>query len=101
MYRVELKASFTCPSKVLLSHVPNVPCGVESQTLEAQGFDAVGFLMYRVELKDCSYLFLCFRLSVFLMYRVELKAFLTDNASDSLSPEFLMYRVELKDDVPC
>ena len=33
-------------------NVPNVPCGVESRFAENSVFEAILFLMYRVELKD-------------------------------------------------
>ena len=51
MYRVELK-EFYEELRRRLSHVPNVPCGVERKQpnpYEAQ--KAKQFLMYRVELK--------------------------------------------------
>ena len=54
-------------------HVPNVPCGVESNIKKKLVFLENVFLMYRVELKDGFPTTNLPRKIPFLMYRVELK----------------------------
>ena len=63
----------TFVSVAYIVFVPNVPCGVESQSANSVELRKALFLMYRVELKGCAFSF-AMKLSVsFLMYRVELK----------------------------
>ena len=55
MYRVELKEYTGSEHFTTGICVPNVPCGVESR-LSGDGPDAhLGFLMYRVELKERTF----------------------------------------------
>ncbi len=98
--------------------VPNVPCGVESQTPEDSTYLTNSFLMYRVELKELLKEFTQTNKGVpnvpcgvesremkyfrpftpqFLMYRVELKDQLYSSSTPLRDYPFLMYRVELKE----
>ncbi len=144
MYRVELKDGFAGFGRPVAVLVPNVPCGVESTAQTAIkapkitvpnvpcGVESVKdpqlgkvlnqileFLMYRVELKECSLLLSRLRKTLlvpnvpcgverqepfspscvlflpFLMYRVELKENQVALGCFCLC-QFLMYRVELK-----
>ena len=76
--------------------VPNVPCGVESQTARTHFYAYTVFLMYRVELKVNRVELDKILKDLFLMYRVELKDFFLSQHPNSFVMMFLMYRVELK-----
>ncbi len=122
MYRVELKDKILSVVLIYFKLVPNVPCGVESNSSALKASRVFSFLMYRVELKDYVLLFPytdwdyhvpnvpCgvesrkgghrnrLHFQKFLMYRVELKALLKKhNLLSYRSLWFLMYRVELKE----
>ena len=84
MYRVELKARRAEGREAPQTHVPNVPCGVESFAFVLYSGLRKWFLMYRVELKG-AWVYARYDVKLgFLMHRVELKVLL--HAGYSLKP---------------